>query len=144
MLNARNQKSPVDIAKIARSQLGKRIVAVVEEYEDYMTKQRGTHRYVAVRTRQAILRNGAEGAVRNAVMARPSPGFKELIKIGKPELTYEWVALEFPVFKRIHERAAARLAANGVRNYPGYEKKPAVRRARSGGVGGLTAAAPTA
>ena len=128
MLNARNKPSPVDIAKIGRSALGKKIINIVEAYETRMTKRRGGAKYVAVRTRQSILKNGADGAIRKAVLSRPSVGFKELIEAGKPELTYEWVALEFPQFRSIHERAKARLIANGVRRYPGWreEKKPAV------------------
>lgn len=114
-------KSKVDISHLRRSKLGKRVAEMVHRLEAEQAKLRG-YNYVAVRTRQAIIRNGTEEAVRRAVKGRPTPGFFHFVAAGRPQDTYEWIALEHPGLKDVHERARTRLLTYGVKRFPGRKE----------------------
>jgi len=112
--------SPVNIARFQSSVLGARICEIIWRYEREMTRT-NKQKYVAVRTRQQLLRNGPVQTVKTTVSRRPSVGFKYLITRGRAQDTYEWLALEDPRFKSLWEKAASRLFSHGIRKYPGYD-----------------------
>lgn len=117
-------ESPIDIVgRLGRSALAKRIVEIVEQYEAEMTNRTG-QTYVAVRTRQSLLRNGAVGAVVRAIEGKPTTGFKRFVGT-KPQKTYEWLALEFPHLfaKTTRDAARRRLEYFGVENIPGQKRE---------------------
>lgn len=115
------RESPVNIAKHARTVLGARVCEIIWRYEREMSKLRQC-RYVAVRSRQQIIKNGILETIRIAVERRPSPGFKYLIEKGRPKDTYEWLALEDSRFRTLWEKAGARLLSHGIARHPGYNR----------------------
>jgi len=119
-----SKESPINLARYARTVLGQRVCEIIWRYEKEMGRRRHC-KYVAVRSRQQIISNGVIGTIRIAVERRPSAGFKYLIEKGRPQDTYEWLALEDPRFRVLWEKAGARLLSHGVRNHPRYNRNAA-------------------
>lgn len=121
-------KSPIDIVgRLGRSALARRVIDMVERYEEEKTRETGGT-YVAVRTRQALLRNGVKGAVERAVLGKPTAGFKHFVQSGRPQDTYEWIALEYEreFSKDVRDAARRRLEYFGVKKFPGQRKEARV------------------
>lgn len=117
----------IDVERLPmQSPLSQRVRDMVQAYEAYQSKERG-YKFVAVRTRQAIVRKGIKAAVIRACSVRPSPGFRLMVANGMAHLTYEWIALEHPtVFsKKTLEQARKRLETFEVTSYPG--SKPGIQ-----------------
>jgi len=116
-----DEDSPVNISKFASSVLGAQLCDIIWRYEKDMTRIHN-QKYVAVRTRQQIIKNGILKTIRSTVSRRPTQGFKWMIAKGRPQDTYEWIALTDPRFKSVWEKAAMRLISYGVRGFPGYDR----------------------
>jgi hypothetical protein len=119
-----SKESPINLSRFERTTLGARICEIIWRYEDEMSVKRRC-KFIAVRTRQQLINNGLLGTIRLAVFRRPSTGFKYLIEQGRPQDTYEWLALEDPRFKGQWEKAGARLLSHGVTRHPGYNRSRA-------------------
>ena len=83
--------------------------------EDALTEERGKTTRLAG-TRQKIAREGELQTVADLVKKSASEGYRMLIERGWPELTFEYVALQFPgrFAPHILGAAEARLSESGV------------------------------
>jgi len=111
----------LDVTHLGRTPLGKDVLAALEAYETSEAERRGWKRYVAVRTRKALLLHGVLGFLKR-ILARPytTPGFDALVEDGQVKHVYEWIALKHRVKFTTEEQAVAwdRLRDAGVKRLP--------------------------
>lgn len=118
------------LPKLHTSPLVQRVHDMVLAYEKWQTKLHG-YKFVAVRTRKALVAKGAEKTVADACLIRPSPGFRAMVENKKANMTYEWIALEYPkkFDRKVLDAARTRLDMFKVKGYPGWVKpEPKAKR----------------
>lgn len=122
----------VNIDMIAsKTALAERVRETVRAFEAWQSEVLGK-KFVAVRTRQQLVRKGFAKTVEDTIEIRPSPGFRMMVEAGRPHFTYEWIALEFPKSFNgaVLNAARKRLDDFKVEGYPGWVK-PKAKRAKA-------------
>jgi hypothetical protein len=115
----------------SKTALAERVRETVRAFEAWQSDVLGK-KFVAVRTRQQLVRKGFAKTVEDTITIRPSPGFRMMIEHGRPHFTYEWIALEFPKSFNgaVLNAARKRLDDFKVEGYPGWVK-PKAKRAKA-------------
>lgn len=129
----------IDVERLPmQSLLAQRVRDMVQDYEAFQSRLRG-YKFVAVRTRQAIVRKGILNTVIGACKVRPSPGFRLMVEHDMAHQTYEWIALEFPkgIPKSALEAARKRLDTFEVKGYPGWKEEKPTPKAKAKAKGTL-------
>lgn len=117
----KTEKLKLDVSHLNRGSLGKYVLNALDAYEEGEAKRRNWKRYVAVRTRKALIEHGPQVTIKR-ILARPkpTPGFQAMVDSGQAKHTYEWIALLHPREFVVEERETARdrLKLAGVKRVP--------------------------